>query len=40
MSVTALRPAAPGRDLRRKLRLVVPALADAGDRLIAHEDVR
>jgi len=30
----------PGRDLRRKLRLVVPPLVDAGARLIAHPRVR
>jgi len=30
----------PGRDLRRKLRLVVPPLAAAGERLIAHPRVR
>jgi hypothetical protein len=30
----------PGRDLRRKLRLVVPPLAAAGERLIAHARVR
>lgn len=29
----------PGRDLRRKLRLVVPPFADAGERLIAHPRV-
>jgi hypothetical protein len=40
VSATTARPAAPGHDLRRKLRLVVPALSDAGDRLIAHPDVR
>ena len=39
MSATTTRPA-PGRDLRRKLRLAVPALSDAGDRLIADPDVR
>jgi heme oxygenase-like protein len=29
----------PGRDLRRKLRLVVPPFAEVGDRLIAHPRV-
>jgi hypothetical protein len=30
----------PGRDLRRKLRLVIAPFADAGERLIAHPRVR
>jgi hypothetical protein len=30
----------PGRDLRRKLQIVVPALVAAGDRMIAHPRVR
>ena len=40
MSAATAPARSPGRDLRRKLRLVVPPLADAGERLIAHARVR
>ena len=40
MSAATAPARSPGRDLRRKLRLVVPPLADAGARLIAHPRVR
>ncbi len=40
MSAATAPARSPGRDLRRKLRLVVPPLAAAGERLIAHPRVR
>ena len=40
MSAATAPARSPGRDLRRKLRLVVPPLVDAGARLIAHPRVR
>ena len=40
MSAATAPARSPGRDLRRKLRLVVPPLAAAGERLIAHARVR
>ena len=40
MSAVTAPARSPGRDLRRKLRLVVPPLVDAGARLIAHPRVR
>ena len=40
MSAATAPARSPGRDLRRKLRLVVPPLVAAGERLIAHPRVR
>ena len=40
MSAATAPARSPGRDLRRKLRLVIAPFADAGERLIAHPRVR